>query len=186
MRRPTATPAFTALAALALAACDPPPRAPAAPALSPAAAPATSTAPAPPAATSQTPARITVADFRKLRWIEGSWRGSGDGQAPFYERYRFPDDSTLVVDAFPDSTLSTVGESTRFELRGGTLGNPGGVRWVASRLDDRAVDFVPVAGARNTFTWRFESPDRWTALLHWPASDTRPARDATYPMERVR
>jgi hypothetical protein len=178
MRRPTAKPAFTALAALALAACDPPPRAPATPAPAPAAAPAS--------ATPQAPARITVADFRKLRWIEGSWRGSGSGQAPFHERYRFPDDSTLVVDTFPDSTLSTVSESTRFELRGGTLGNPGTVRWVASRLDDRAVDFVPVAGARNTFTWRFESPDRWTALLHWPARDTRPARDATYDMERVR
>ena len=48
------------------------------------------------------------------------------------------------------------------------------------------VDFVPVAGARNTFTWRYDSPDRWTALLHWPASDTRPARDATYTMVRMR
>jgi hypothetical protein len=91
-----------------------------------------------------------------------------------------------VVDSFADSTLSTVSESTRFELHGGSLGNAGTtVRWVASRLDDRAVDFVPVAGARNTFTWRYESPDRWTALLHWPASDTRPARDATYTMERM-
>jgi len=175
MRRPTATPAFAALAALALAACDPPQRTPPAP-------PSTQTVPAAPA----TPARITVADFSKLRWIEGSWRGSGDGQPPFFERYRFVDDSTLVVDAFPDSTFATASESTRFELRGGTLGNAGTVRWVASRLDDRAVDFAPVVGARNTFTWRNESPDRWTALLHWPASDTRPARDVTYHMERVR
>jgi hypothetical protein len=184
MRRSTATPALAALAALALAACDPPPRAPAAPAPAPAAAPTASSATA--AASPQAPARITVADFRKLRWIEGSWRGSGVGQAAFYERYRFADDSTLVVDAFPDSTLATVSESTRFELRGGTLGNAGTVRWAASRLDGRAVDFVPVAGARNTFTWRYESPDRWTALLHWPASDTRPARDATYDMVRIR
>jgi len=176
MRRPTATPA---LAALALAACDPPPRTAAAPA--PAAAPPSA------AASPQAPARITAAEFRRLRWIEGSWRGSGVGHAAFYERYRFADDSTLIVDTFPDSTLSTVSESTRFELRGGTLGNAGTtVRWVASRLDERAVDFVPVAGARNTFTWRFESPDRWTALLHWPASDTRPARDATYDMVRIR
>jgi len=160
------------LAALALAACDPPPRTPAA------------TAPA--VGGAQAPARITVRDFRRLRWIEGSWRGSGSGQAPFYERYRFADDSTLVVDGFADSTLATVTESTRFQLRGGLLGNPGAVRWVASRLDDRAVDFVPVAGARNTFTWRYDTPDRWTALLHWPASDTRPARDATYTMVRIR
>jgi hypothetical protein len=175
MRRSTATPVLAALAALAAAACGPPPRAPAAP------------APAPPAAAPQAAARLTRADLRGLRWIEGSWRGSGAGQAPFYERYRFVDDSTLVVDSFADSTLAPVGESTRFELRGGRLGNAGtAVRWVASRLDARSVDFVPVAGARNTFTWRYESPDRWTALLHWPASDTRPARDATYTMERMR
>ena len=179
MRRPAAMPALVVFAALALAACDPPP-----PQATPAPAPAVP--PAPTAATTPQAGRFTPADFRRLRWIEGSWRGSGVGQAPFYERYRFVDDSTLVVDAFPDSTLATVSESTRFELRGGTLGNPGTVRWVASRLDDRAVDFVPVAGARNTFTWRYESPDRWTALLHWPASDTRPARDATYTMERIR
>ena len=180
MRRSTATPTLAALATLLLVACDPPPR------TAPAAAPAPATAP-PTATASPRVARITVGDFRELRWIEGSWRGSGINQAPFYERYRFADDSTLVVDAFPDSTLATVSESTRFELRGGTLGNASAtVRWVASRLDDRAVDFIPVAGARNTFTWRFESPDRWTALLHWPASDTRPARDATYNMERIR
>jgi len=177
MRRSTATPTLGALVALSLAACDPPPRT----------APVPAPAAPPTAAAGPRAARITLGDFRRLRWIEGSWRGSGVNQAPFYERYRFADDSTLVVDAFPDSTLATVSESTRFELRGGTLGNAGTtVRWVASRLDDRAVDFVPVVGARNTFTWRFESPDRWTALLHWPASDTRPARDATYQMERIR
>lgn len=154
-----------ALAVLALAACDPPPSPP----------------PGPGGA-----ARISVAEFRRLRWIEGSWRGSGSGQAAFFERYRFADDSTLVVDSFADSTLAAVSESTRFELRGGRLGNPGNVRWVASRLDDRAVTFVPVAGARNTFTWRYDARDRWTALLHWPASDTRPERSATYTMERVR
>jgi hypothetical protein len=176
MRRSTATPILAALALIA--ACDPPPRTPAA---APAATPAQS------AANPAAAARITPGDFRKLRWIEGSWRGSGDGQKPFYERYRFADDSTLIVDSFPDSTLAGVSESTHFELRGGTLGNASTTtRWVASRLDDRSADFVPAMGVRNTFTWRYESPDRWTALLHWPASDTRPARDATYPMERIR
>lgn len=173
MRRLAAL-ATPALVVIALVACDPPP----------------SAYPVKPVPTATSPgaqaARLSVRDLRRLRWIEGSWRGSGDGQAPFYERYRFADDSTLVVDSFADSTLATVSESTRFELRGGRLGNPGAARWVASRLDGRAVDFVPVAGARNTFTWRYDSPDQWTALLHWPASDTRPARDPTYTMVRVR
>jgi hypothetical protein len=174
MRASTVPYAIIALATLVLAACDPPARAPAAPA--PAAAPGAS------AATRAAAARVTVADLRKLRWIEGTWRGSGDGQAAFYERYRFADDSTLVVDSFPDSTLASVSESTPFELRGGTLGNP---NWVATRLDDRAVDFARI-GASNSFTWRFESADRWTALLHSPATAARPAREVIYHMERIR
>ena len=59
----------------------------------------------PPAAQS---ASISREAFAGLRWIAGSWRGSGDGQAPFYERYRFEDDSTLVVETFTDSTLAVV------------------------------------------------------------------------------
>jgi hypothetical protein len=177
MRRSAPPPVLVALAALALAGCDPHPPPPA---------PAPASVPGPPAASPQA-GRFTPADFRRLRWIEGTWRGSGVNQAAFYERYRFADDSTLIVDSFPDSTLATVSESTRFELRGGTLANASATaRWVASRLDDRSVDFVPAVGVRNTFTWRYESADRWTALLRWPASDTRPARDATYHMVRIR
>lgn len=175
MLHSTMTPALAAFAALAVATCDPVPRAGPPPAM------------APSSASPRAAARITPREFRRLRWIEGSWRGSGDGQAPFYERYRFADDSTLIVDSFPDSTLASVTESTRFELRGGRLGNASTTtRWVASRLDGRAVDFVPEVGVRNTFTWRYESRDSWWALLHWPASETRPARDASYHMERIR
>src|ERR1700755_1314463 len=53
----------------------------------------------PPAAT---PARIGAAELAKLRWIEGAWRGTGDVEKPFYERYRFENDSTLAVESFPD------------------------------------------------------------------------------------
>lgn len=174
--------AAPALAFALAAACDPPARTPA-----PSAPPPAPASASPPASTRQAPAAISARDLRGLRWIEGSWRGAGGGQAPFYERYRFADDSTLVVDSFADSTLSAATESTRFELRGGRLGNASTtVRWAASRLDARSVTFVPEVGARNSFIWRYESPDRWTALLSWPASDTRPAREAVYHMERVR
>jgi len=158
-----AAPALAAIATLALAACDPPP---------------------PQSAPGQ-PARVTRAEFQQLRWIVGDWRGSGPGQAPFYERYRFVDDSTLVVDSFRDSTFAAVTESARFELRGGRLSGPEG-RWAASQLASRSVTFIPISRARNVFTWRYDSPDRWTALLSWPATDTQPARSATYTMERVR
>ncbi|HKP76643.1 MAG TPA: hypothetical protein VJT67_14030, partial [Longimicrobiaceae bacterium] len=140
--------------------------------------------PQPPASPPGQPARVTMAEFQQLRWIVGDWRGSGSGQAPFYERYRFVDDSTLVVDSFADSTFAAVTESAPFELRGGRLSSGGG-RWVASQITPRWVTFIPVR-ARNVFTWRYDSRNRWIALLSWPATDTQPARTATYTMERVR
>ena len=32
--------------------------------------------------------KFTTADLQKLRWIEGTWRGTGDVDKPFFERYR--------------------------------------------------------------------------------------------------
>ncbi len=87
--------------------------------------------------TSPTPPPLTPADLVKLRWIEGSWRGTGDVEKPFYERYRFENDTTLAVDGFDDEKLSKVTDTTRFELKDGRFGNGGdGARWVATALDD--------------------------------------------------
>lgn len=126
-------------------------------------------------------------DLAALRWIVGSWRGSGDGQAPFYERYRFVDDSTLLVESFRDSTLAEVSESTRYELRGGRLANVSTAQtaqWAAVRLDRGAITFAPVRGARNRFTWRPESADVWIADLAWPASNAALPRTRSYRMVR--
>jgi hypothetical protein len=130
-------------------------------------------------------ATLTPADLARLRWIEGTWRGEGTDQAPFYERYHFTDDSTLVVDSFGDSTLAKVSESSRYELRGGHLANAGeGARWAAVRVDSSSASFIPIASARNSFVWRRDAADRWTALLAWPATTTEPMRERTYHMTR--
>lgn len=138
------------------------------------------------ASCAERPAMIRAADLRAVRWIVGTWRGS-DGQAPFYERYQFLDDSTLLVESFKDSTLADVSESTRFELRSGRLANAvpeNAAQWVAVRLAGGAITFAPVRRARNRFTWRPESADVWIAELAWPASNAASARTRTYRMVR--
>src|SRR5262245_36603833 len=67
-------------------------------------------------------AKLTPADLQKLRWIEGSWRGTGVNQKPFFERYRFESDSVLAVDGFADEQMTKVTETTRFELKDGEFG----------------------------------------------------------------
>src|SRR5215470_15787903 len=62
-------------------------------------------------------AKFSVSDLEKLRWIEGTWRGTGDVEAPFFERYKFENPSTLAVDSFTDASLTKVEETTKFELK---------------------------------------------------------------------
>jgi hypothetical protein len=132
------------------------------------------------------PKRISTSELAKLRWIEGTWRGTGDIDKPFYERYYFEGDSTLVVEGLADETLSRVTEVTRFELKDGAFGNAGeGSRWVATALEDKSVTFKPIARARNTFRWQSESKDVWKAILNWPATGDKPARQRVYLMERL-
>ena len=92
-----------------------------------------------------TPKNIAPADLQKLRWIEGSWRGTGVDQPPFFERYRFESDTVLAVDSFDDEKLTKVSDTTRFELKDGEFGGGGeGSRYVAVALDDNLITFAPV------------------------------------------
>ena len=125
--------------------------------------------------------KFSTADIAKLRWIEGTWRGSGADQAPFFERYRFENESTLAVDTFPDEKLEKVDDTTRFELKDGRFGNGA---YVASAIDDNGINFDPVT-AKNSFRWERVSANVWKAILKWPAQGDKPTRERVYNMERI-
>lgn len=134
---------------------------------------------------SPSPRLITMADLAKLRWIEGSWRGTGDGQEPFYERYKFENDSTLLVETLADDTLSKVTETDRFELKDGHFGksaNDSGS--VAIALDDNSITFAPLGKSRNFFRFQRESDNSWRAILTWTDKDGA-AKERIYHMERL-
>ena len=138
-----------------------------------------------PTPTPATQTKFSVSDLEKLRWIVGTWRGTGDGEAPFFERYRFENPTTLAVDSFTDATLSKVDDTTRFELKDGQFGNGGETgRWTASSIDYLGIDFVPAAKARNSFRWQRESDNTWTAILTWPPAEGKPGRRRVFKMER--
>jgi hypothetical protein len=136
-------------------------------------------------AASPSPKLITTADLQKLRWIEGSWRGTGDGQARFFERYKFENDSTLLVETLADETLSKVSEADRFELKDGHFGkmaNDAGS--VAIALDDNSITFAPLGKSRNSFRFQRESDNAWRAILNWTGKDGA-AKERVYHMERI-
>jgi hypothetical protein len=137
--------------------------------------------------TPQSVKKFTTEDLKKLRWLEGTWRGTGEGVEPFFERYRFENDSTLAIDGFDNEKLEKVTDTTRYELKDGEFGGGNeGFRWIASEIDDKSVTFVPVVKARNSFRWETVSKDEWKAVLNWPATAEKPARERVYKMERLR
>lgn len=141
-----------------------------------------------PNASSQRPIlkNVTPADLAKLRWIEGSWRGTGDIDKPFYERYKFENETTLAMESFDDDKFSKATDGSRFELKDGEFGSsgPDGSRSAASAIDANSVTFEPVAKSRNSFRFERESENSWKAILTWPATDKAPAGQRIYKLER--
>jgi len=134
---------------------------------------------------SAAPARITLERFQSLRWIEGTWRGTGNGADPFYESYRFLDDSTVLSVTYADSTARAVSDSGVLALAGGRVTRRGGTAvWVLTAMDPLSVRFDPAENATNSFVWTRQSTDSWTATLRW--RDTKgEQRQRAYRMELV-
>jgi hypothetical protein len=130
--------------------------------------------------------KFTTADLQKLRWIEGTWRGTGESVKPFFERYRFEGDSVLLIDSFEDETLAKVTDTSRYELKDGEFGGGSeGHLYVAKSLDDRAIEFGPGVNVKNGFRWeRGESKDVWKATIISLPSGNKPAGQRVYKMER--
>jgi PKD repeat protein len=131
--------------------------------------------------------KFTTEDLKKLRWLEGTWRGTGGDVQPFFERYRFENDSTLVIESAENEKFEKITDTTRYELKDGEFGGGNeGFRWIASEIDDKSVTFVPVVKARNSFRWETVSKDEWKAVLNWPATADKPSRERVYKIERLR
>lgn len=113
----------------------------------------------------------TIADLQTLRYLEGEWRGSGYEGGPFYESYRFVNDSTIEMTAWSDSTMTTPQERSEYALRNGVIRADNGGRLV--RVDQDGHHF-----RRGSSTWTFRqvSPDRWTAQV---------GPSTTYTMDRM-
>ena len=127
--------------------------------------------------------KFTTADIAKLKWIEGTWRGM-DGDKPFYERYKIEETALVVEGLNADGSPDSEGPG-RFELKNGEFGKgEGDKRSAASEITADYVQFVPaVPGKMNRFRFERQSNGTWRAVLEWPATAARPARQKIYIME---
>jgi len=129
--------------------------------------------------------RFNSSDLKKLHWIEGRWRGDAPGQAPFFEQYRFVNDSTLEIAYFSDSSFANSSGRGRVYLSVGRVYHVSGTgQWGASHIDDSGAFFVPERNASNSVSWEVKSPDLWTATLR--SSATGQEQVTIYQMHRIK
>lgn len=127
-------------------------------------------------------AKVSLEDFQQLRYLEGDWRGSDGRSAPFYERYRYLNDSTIQHYTLADSTFQQAIDSGVIRLAGKRVTSTGGaMSWYASSWGTATVRFDPEHAGGNGFTWTRQSHDVWTARLERAGSDEA----QVYAMTRI-
>ncbi len=126
---------------------------------------------------------VTTDDILRLKWLEGIWRGTGVGQEPFYESYRF-EGTSMFVDTLADGSLEKVTDTTHYALINGEFRHTkSGRRSAASEITDNHVQFVPVVGDGNSYRFERQPEGKWRAVLEWPATGDNPAKQVIYNME---
>ncbi|MEK7856031.1 MAG: hypothetical protein AAB288_08075 [Acidobacteriota bacterium] len=131
---------------------------------------------------------FTEADLAKIKWLEGTWRGSYK-TAEYFQRMTFKG-SRILIETFTDGTLKKKGPPATFELKNGELiHSTGEQRWKAISITDEAVQFVPAdppkPGEDGKASFKFERQpgNTWRAILETPETPTKPPLTKVYKME---
>ena len=105
-------------------------------------------------------------DLAKVKWLEGSWTGTAQGESSIYQRFKFVDDSTVEITYYRDSAFGEPSGNGRLYLSVGRIYHTfGSNRWVATRIGNEGLYLVPQSTARANFSWTFVSPDAWTFTM---------------------
>jgi hypothetical protein len=124
--------------------------------------------------------QFTVADFERLRWVEGRWRGSGPTVQDFFEEYRFAGDTLILMKSSSDSIFADSTGGGRFFFSGGRIFYEGAdMLWEVTGLDSRRLHFEPRRRAANSFRWLRESESTWRTTI------AAPGGEQAYLMERI-
>ncbi len=141
----------------------------------------------PPKAMAGTAVAVTKAQLTSLRWIEGTWRGTGGGVPSFAESYKFVNDTTIEISFYTDSTAAKVTGTGKMFLTSNQLFYAGnGTEYVATKIAPNAVTFVPKGtNGKNQLEWTMTSPTQWTAVLKGGTGEVTPVL-VTYTMAKIK
>ena len=104
-------------------------------------------------------------DLKKIKWIEGKWQGLYKGQ-PFYEIYRFVNDSTLESIGYEwdgkDSSKTTI-SYVHFKDGAYYLGDKQNYKVIS--ITETEIKMLPNVGVNNDVLWKYRDSTGWDAIL---------------------
>jgi len=133
----------------------------------------------------RTPAKnLTADDVAKLKWLVGSYKGSG-ADKPFFNRYRL-DGTTLKVQGFEDEAMTKQTQAADYELIDGMFANPSGDhRFAASEITDDHVQFVTLTDGNAAYRLEKADGGKVRAVLESTGPDGKPS-NTTLTMEPLK
>ena len=116
-------------------------------------------------------------DLKKIKWIEGKWKGLYNGE-PFYEFYRFSNDSTLEITSFDwDGKDSSKTSISYVHYKDGVYYLGDKQNYKVSSITDTEITMLRNVEANNDILWKYRDSTGWDAIL------TSPNKKVVYNME---
>ena len=124
--------------------------------------------------------RFDLSDFKKLRQMEGNWKGMA-GNSPFFEAYKNKNDTLMEIRYFSDAALKKISGTGRVYFSNASIYHSNGNSlWRLSKREGDVFFFVPVKNTSNTFHWKIKDGSSWTAEVGGPG------RSMTFEMQKVK
>jgi hypothetical protein len=129
--------------------------------------------------TSEEPGGYEKTDLKKIRWIEGNWKGMA-GTTPFYEIYRIENDSLMRIISYNWNGKDSIGTSvTPLHWSNGSYYLGDSLNWKVTDITDSSISMKPNYKAGNDILWKKRNSNSWDAILTGKKSENR------YLMERI-
>lgn len=104
-------------------------------------------------------------DLRKIKWIEGSWKGMHNNK-PFYEIYRIINDSTLRITSYNwNGTDSTNTEHSYVYWNDGAYYLGEKMNWKVVSINKKEIVMKRNNKTSNDILWRQNDNNSWDAIL---------------------
>jgi hypothetical protein len=117
----------------------------------------------------------TSSDFQKMKWLIGGWEGKTSSGSPFYEAWKFYNDSVLVnfIIEIRNSDTIVKESSAIFIQKGKICMGSHNSTWNLSRLTNNEMIFKNDSiNYSNTIIWVRSADDHWFAILQSSGSTT--------------